>query len=220
MRQIHFATNHFYHIFNRGIEKRQIFPEEKDFLRFYTSLFAFNDSNFRAIEGLDVQTILRTHSEAVGSDPLVSIMSFCLLPNHFHLLVEQLTDDGISRFMHRLTSGYAHYFNKKYDRTGRLFEGPFKAVMVERDAQLEHLPRYIHLNALDHTDLKWREGKIENWEKAKKFLDQYRWSSHHVFQGKPQLLPIVQESVAKKMFETPSKYMEFLKQWSGREMDP
>ena len=79
--------------------------------------------------------------------PLVSIISFCLIPNHFHSFLRQETDQGISKFLHRLSMGYTKYFNLRYSRTGHLFESAYKIVPVEQDAHFTHLSRYIHLNA-------------------------------------------------------------------------
>ena len=147
---------------------------------------------------------------------LVRIISFCLMPNHFHMLLEPLVENGIPKFMHRFCMGYVKYFNKRYGRTGALFEGEFKAVLAKHDAQFEHLPRYIHLNALDLTDLKWRDGKVEDWNKALGFLEQYPWSSHGVYLGKPQPLQVAELGVMSQIFDTPDKYLRFLKGWTGR----
>jgi len=224
MRRVEFFPQHFYHVYNRGVDKRTIFQNERDYLRFYTSLFVFNDENYRGVLGLDVNAVLHQFCDQVTSigdlvtkrKPLVNIVSFCLMPNHFHFLLEQIAEQGVPRFMHRIALGYAEYFNKKNDRTGRLFEGPFKAVLVQRDAQLEHLPRYIHLNALDLiTDLNWGEGKIADWARAEKFLEEYSWSSHGMYLNKPQLLPVIKKAIVEQIFDTPEKYINFLKQWLG-----
>lgn len=140
------------------------------------------------------------------------------MPNHYHLLLEQLQEGGITNFMHKLNTAYTNYFNKRYERTGRFFEGPFKAVLIKREGQFEHIPRYIHLNALDLTDMNWREGKIEDWHRAERFLEEYVWSSHHFYLGKPQQYPVVETSTVGEMFKTLDRYRHFLKQWSVREL--
>ncbi|OGL65606.1 hypothetical protein A3B21_03010 [Candidatus Uhrbacteria bacterium RIFCSPLOWO2_01_FULL_47_24] len=216
MRKVQFANNYYYHVYNRGVDKREIFLDQNDYLRFYKSLFLFNDANYFAMSGKNVESV---QGLALSNrQPLVNIASFCLMPNHYHFLLEQICDNGITSFMHSLSTSYTQYFNLKNDRTGRLFEGPFKAVLVKRDAQLEHLPRYIHLNPLDLTDVNWREGKGEDWAKAEKLLEEYPWSSHNVYLGKPQQLPVVEKSVIGQIFNTPEKYKIFLKQWGGREI--
>ncbi len=225
MRAVKFVSGEYYHIFNRGVEKRVLFNSVSDFQRFYNSMYLFNNThyanpgNFSPPSTLNHNDIEFLRSWDKGRDPFVRIVSFCLLSNHFHLLVRQLRDDGIVMFMHRLGMGYARYFNKRYRRIGRLYEGTFKAIHVQRDAQLEHLPRYIHLNALDRTDLQWREGKIKQWVTARESLDSYPWSSHHVYAGKLQPLPLVDEASVRRLFPIPAEYIAFLKRWSNRFYD-
>jgi putative transposase len=218
MRTVTFSENNFYHIFNRGIDHRKIFLDENDYRRFYTSLFLFNDRLYHAEMGVTAFT-LRGDIVQREQEPIVRILSFCLIPNHFHFLLEPLSDTGLTQFMHRLLMGYAKYFNKKYERKGPLYEGNFKAVPIERDAHFEHLLRYIHLNALDATNIPWREGKVTDWAAAEKFLENHRWSSHHVYNGKGQRLPVVAPGVLGEMFKTPVQYMELLKEWSERECE-
>lgn len=219
MREVQFSTGNMYHVYNRGVDKRTIFNDPKDFERFYTSLFLFNNKSFSnsggssSLRDVELQRLLETSDKAVK---LVRVISYCLLPNHFHLLLEQLEEDGIIKFMHRVGMGYARYYNTRHDRTGRLYEGTFKAVLVERDAQLEHLPRYIHLNALDLTNYNWRDGIAEGWTEAEKFLHQYRWSSHDVYIGQTQQLPLVDEQFVREIFSTREQYLSFLRAWSNR----
>lgn len=222
MRAVEFAKDEFYHVFNRGVEHLSLFKTQRDFQRFYNSLYLFNNVYYANPGNISPPSTLRTQDiEAMlvwekRRLPFVSIASFCLIRNHFHLFLLQRRDEGIPQFMHRLGMGYAHYFNTRYHRTGRLFEGPFKAVLVEREAHYEHLPRYIHLNALDGTNMPWRDGRITRWAEAKKLLERYPWSSHHVYAGKRQLLPVVDESLAGEFFDSPERYEEYLRSWSGR----
>lgn len=222
MRTVRFVNANFYHVFNRGVEKRVIFSDQVDFRRFYGSMYLFNDIDFSNPAGFTslrdeemFERLLET-SDKAARRRLVNIMSYCLLPNHFHMLLEQLAENGIPKFMHRLCMAYSRYFNKRYGRSGCLFEGTFKAVMIKRDDQLMHLPRYIHLNALDQTNLYWREGKIKDWEKAEAFLDNYPWSSHRVYKGLREPLPTIDLSIMRELFPTTDAYSLFLKEWSGR----
>ncbi len=223
MRSVQFAPENYYHVYNRGVDKRRIFLCKRDFERFYISLYLLNDESYRAIEGLrftslrDIQEKIAQHKKQ-NRKPLVNILSLCIIPNHFHMLLEPVAEDGITRFMHRLLMGYAKYFNKKYDRTGPLYNGPFKAVHISRDAHFEHLLRYIHLNVLDSTDMQWREGLVSDWNSAEKFLKDYQWSSHHVYSGNEQLLPVIERGVLGKIFSKPQEYHKFLRQWSIRSM--
>ncbi len=227
MRDVSFANGHYYHIFNRGVDKRVIFKNDSDFWRFYISMYLFNDVHFMSnggkscaeiFDGVETDGLLR--EQGIHRDPLVKIVSFCLLRNHFHLFVQQLEEHGITKFLHRLSMGYAHYFNKKYERKGRLFESEFQAVLIKHDAHFLHMPRYIHLNALDTTAVPWREGKVVNWQIAMRFLDKYPWSSHQVYRGAPQPLGVVDKEMVKKLFRTRVEYYRFLKLWSSRLIKP
>lgn len=222
MRTTPFSNDQYYHIFSRGVDHRTIFEDTADFQRFYASLYFFNDRNFKdprnkpiVSSAGDTNTITNFLRYQKPQQPFVSIASFILLPNHFHLLVRQIIDGGISTFLHRVNMGFAHYFNRRYGRTGCLFESEFKAVLVERDSHLLHLPRYIHLNALDMTNLPWRDRKIHNWDAAWTHLNNYPWSSHHVYMGGTQIIPLVDTHFIEQFFPNPDRYAYFLKQWSS-----
>lgn len=148
-RKVRFITGHIYHIYNRGVEKRDVFLADADRWRFLQGLFVFNDVNVSSgllwdLEQKEGSANFKTIKEyfkknPVSKNPLVRIFVDCLMPNHFHLILQQLVQDGISKFMHKLGVGYTKYFNKKYNRVGPLFQGPFKAVMVEDDFYLKYL---------------------------------------------------------------------------------
>lgn len=224
MRRIQFKEENFYHVFNRGVDKRQVFMDDHDFLRFYVSLYAFNDAQYIAgrYRGLDVAQILQTSRSLTTGSPtdirerMVDIVAFCLLGNHFHLLLRQRIENGVSDFLKMITQGYTRYFNMRYERSGALFQGTFKAVAVSRDSQLMHLPRYIHLNALDFSMPEWRTGKVVNWDRAITLLSEYRWSSHNFFQGLPQLLPVAQAvPEIGDPYQSTKRYQDFLRSWAG-----
>jgi putative transposase len=150
--------------------------------------------------------------------PLVSVLSYCLIPNHFHLALRQEHDQGISKYLHKVEMRYAKHFNAKYARTGRFFESAFNAQHVSSDAYLEHLPKYIHLNALDLTPHDWRNGTVLNWPNALNFLDQYPWSSHHVYKTRSEALPIINMKAVDEIFPSTEEYLASLKQWSQAEI--
>ncbi len=145
------ATDQIYHIYNRGVEKRPIFLNKRDYNRFIQIVNYYRFANcpvkfskFKAMSRDSKSDLLSTlESQA---DKLVEILVFCLMPNHIHFLCKQLKDNGISKFMNKLSSGYSHYFNILNQRVGSLFQGNFKAVIIETDEQLVHTSRYIHLN--------------------------------------------------------------------------
>jgi len=111
---------------------------------------------------------------------LVEILVFCLMPNHFHLMVKQKVNGGITLFMRKLGTGYTNYFNQKYKRVGPLFQGKYKIVHLYQDAHFLYLPYYIHLNPLELIIPEWKEQGIKNIKKAIKFLEKYRWSSFSI----------------------------------------
>lgn len=219
MRNIQFANGEFYHVFNRGVDKRQIFMDEDDYQRFYESLYLFNDDNYESPgSSLGRQSLLsRDRIMGYSRDVLVEILSFVMIPNHFHFLLRQSKENGISRFMQNVGKGYAQYFNRKYNRSGALFESKYKAVHIGKDAQFYHLPRYIHLNALDTTQLNWRDGLVEDWRKAEQFLNSFPWSSHHIFMNRRQQLPVIKEDFIWNNFSDTSLYIKYLQEWTGRE---
>ncbi len=222
-RNILLANGEYYHVFNRGVDKRQIFDDAIDYHRFIESLYLFNDVTFRNFGGdpLLRDTILSSH-EVFAQDrvPLVDIVSYCLMPNHFHLLLRQRQDDGVSKFLHKLGMGYAKYFNLRNNRKGSLFESTFGAKHVEHESHLIHLPRYIHFNALDLFGIHWRGSRIENWERAFDVLARYRWSSHHEYMGFTNDLPIIDQDAVRDIFKDPADYSTFLREWNGENEIP
>lgn len=146
-RQAVFASGQFYHVFNRGVEKRTTFIDRRDYNRFIDSL------NYYRARDQHVRFSFRGRIAVLNKDispgPLFAeVVSYCLMPNHFHLLLKQVNDNGITTFLSKLSNSYTKYFNTRYKRVGPLFQGSFKAVRIESDEQLIHVSRYIHLNPL------------------------------------------------------------------------
>ncbi len=154
-------TGQIYHVYNRGVLKQPIFFDDRDHFRFVKSLVQFNDQ---------AQVICQRPTSA-KKKPLVSILAWCLMPNHFHLLVEQTADNGLSLFMKKLDGGFTKYINTRYERSGHLFQGKYQCKLVDTDAYLLQLSKYIHLNS------KELAGPL-NPEKTMKFIENYRWSSY------------------------------------------
>lgn len=219
MRDFEFQTGDYCHVFNRGAGKQPIFYDQYDFRRFYQSLFLFNSTKFKNPGGntemrdeILLQMIDKTE---VDRDPFVEIISYCLLSNHFHLLLKQKRPEGIPIFLHKLSMGYSKYFNLRHKRTGTLYEGTYKAILIEKEEHLERLPRYIHLNALDTTSIDWRTSPINNWGQIKKILNSYPWSSHHVYAGNEEPLRVISKDKVRILFPEPKQYWEYIKNWSG-----
>lgn len=138
-----FTNQSFYHIYNRGVEKRQIFVDSNDYQRFLETIHYYQFSNPKP----RLSTSKRFRDQNFDKNPkIVEIICYCLMPNHFHLLIRQVKDGGIQEFASKLLNSYTKYFNTKHKRVGALFQGTFKAVAVDSDEQLLHLSRYIHLN--------------------------------------------------------------------------
>lgn len=149
-----YVENGFYHVYNRGVEKRTIFLDNQDYLVFLSFLKNYL-SPLAETKPHPVVTV--TGSGPVRLRPLknffnnVSLHTYCLMPNHFHFLISQVAADGMPHFMQALCTSYSMYFNKKYNRVGPLFQGVYKAIHVMEDSYLLHLSRYIHLNPLELT---------------------------------------------------------------------
>lgn len=213
-------TGQVFHVLNRGVDKRNIFLDDQDYFRFIHNLFEFNDTNpaFNLGYFLNRNQYVQYVKTLKPRELIVEILAFCLMPNHFHLLVRQKKDGGITKFMRKLGVGYANYFNQKYERTGTLFQGKYKAVLVNREPHFIHLPYYIHFNPLDLIMPEWRMGKIKNYKKAVKFLESYRWSSHLDYIGKKNFPSVTQREFLLKIFGGDESYQKEVKNWL-KEMD-
>jgi putative transposase len=223
-RKVQFVNGEYYHVINRGVDGRDIYVNEIDYRRFLECLEVFNNpermSIFQARRSKRhpmSQEERHRVSHQSHHEKLVEILCYCLIPNHFHLLLKQLADNGVVLFMQKLGNGYTKYFNLTHDRYGHIFQGPFKAVHIKNDAQFLHISRYIHLNVLDLLFPQWREGKLDDWDKAKKFLEDYPWSSYPIFIGKRQS-DFCSPELLGEIFKTPQKYENFIREWTERSL--
>lgn len=150
MRKTSFAEGEFYHIYNRGVEKRQIFANTRDIGRFLQAMDAFNV--IEPIGSIYENSFRKNQSQKskARQKKLVNIICYCLNSNHYHLLLEQAAERGIEKFMHRLGVGYTNYFNLKNKRSGVLFQGAFKAIHVDTNDYLLRVGAYINLNFKVH----------------------------------------------------------------------
>ena len=209
MKKPNFVNNTIYHIYNRGVEKRNIFGDGKDHLRFIHDLFEFNDVRpaFNFNYYLNKQSIeVEPRYIKKPRKLLVEILAFCLMPNHYHLLLRQRLENGIIAFMQKFGTGYTMYFNQKYNRVGSLFQGRFKAVLVNQNSHLLYLSHYIHLNPLDLVMPDWREKEIKNYQKAIKFLENYRWSSFPDYIGIKNFPSVTQRGLILELFDGQKEY--------------
>lgn len=188
IRKTPLENNEYYHIYNRGNSKQKIFFCDKDYEHFIKLLYLCNSTksiNFR-------EDIIKKKISAWDfdrDDQIVSIGAYCLMPNHFHLYLTfakgrtfgKDKQNNISLFMRKLCTSYTMYFNKKYGRTGSLFEGRFKSVHIEDDIQAKYLFSYIHLNPVKLIQSDWKEKGIKYKNTVLKFLETYKWSSYQDF---------------------------------------
>lgn len=184
-----FADNSFYHIFNRGVEKRKIFLDDQDYRMFMYYLEIYT---------LSLDKILVKHPKLPirlynkNLEQNVDIISYCLMPNHFHLLIKQKKADGISTLLKQLTNAYTFYFNNKYKRVGSLMQGTFKAVNISDNDLLLHISRYIHLNPV--------VAGIADLEK-------YQWSSFGSYVKETE--GVCKKEVILSQFPSISSYTKF-----------
>lgn len=211
MKKVEYAEGEYYHVYNRGVDKRKTFMDNEDHYRFLHDLYELNDRNKAPQFSRRNETVGSEAPNSKKRELLVEIICFCLMPNHFHLILKQLVENGISMFMHKMGTGYTNFFNKRYERSGALFQGPFKAVYVKTDEQMMQLCRYIHLNPASIFQPKWKEEGIKNLEETASFLKKYKWSSYLDYVGiknYPSLLN--KEFIMKSYFVGEQDYEKFV----------
>ena len=198
--------------------------DERDYKRFIHDLYEFNDVNpalnmWYLFKNSDVGR--HYQKERVGREPLVDVLAFALMPNHYHLMVQVRNDDigAISLFMKKMNGGYARYFNEKHQRKGTLFQSRYKAVAVTSEAHFIHLPYYIHLNPLDLRYKEWRERTLRSPQKAWEYLLGYRWSSHLDYLGKHNYPSVTNRTFLLDCFGDEKEYAERFKTWLA-ELEP
>jgi len=189
MRKIQFENGSYYHVYNRGVDKRKIFLDVRDIKRFFQSMKAFN--TLQAIGSIYERQFSRPKTSEKQKERLVDFVCYCFNPNHFHFILEQLTDKGIERFMHKLGSGYSTYFNKKYKRSGVLFQGAYKAKHIDSDTYLLHASAYVNLN-----------NRIKG---KKNLLSQSSWEEYVMADQEN----FCNKDVVLNQFSNTSKYKEF-----------
>lgn len=170
--------NNFYHILNRGVEKRKIFLNEKNYLRFLHNMEDLNDENvitqpyFKRRNNLNC-----TPSTVKIKNPLIKLICWCLMPNHFHILLKEVIENGAGLFSMKNTAGYTRHFNETNNRSGVLFQGKSKIIPIKDNNHFSWLPFYILANPLDLFQPDWREKGVKNPKKSFDFLLNYKWSN-------------------------------------------
>ena len=197
------VTNEIYHVFNRGVASQPTFFNKRDYDRALESFFYYQNSKppikysrFLSLPVKQRTEILQDLSKK--KNYLVEIISYCLMPNHFHFLLRQIQEECIAKFMSNFTNIYTRYINTKLERAGPLFTGKFKSVRIETQKQLLHVSRYIHLNPYTSFVVKSFEG-----------LQKYHYSSFPEFIGRTSLALCSKEDVLVD-FKTIKQYKQFV----------
>lgn len=205
MRNIEISIDEYYHVYNRGTHKRIIFHDTADYVRFlFLILFLQSPLVFDQVSRF-VHRFVKHRVFDIDADDIsqivsgryVELISFCLMPNHFHLTLREAEEGGIARYMQRVLNGYTKYYNAKYEVSGHLFQGPYKAVHIEDNDQLLYLSTYIHRNPRELADWKNNEQK-------------YEWSSYQDYIGENRWGDILPTSLILEQFKTKNEYEKFV----------
>lgn len=195
IRKTPLVNGEIYHLINRGVASQPIFLTKRDFERCLLTMFYYQNP----IQAVSYSHLIRFPRQKNKIEaPPVEILTYCLMPNHFHLLVKQIQENGITTFIRKLTNSYSKFFNTKNKRKGPLFEGRFRAVLIETNEQLLHVNRYIHLNPYSSYLVK-----------TKNQLLSYPFSSLPEYLN-PQALPKCTKEIILSQFKNISSYKEFL----------
>lgn len=198
-RKIVIINEGYYHIFNRGVDKRKIFLDFYDYRRALKTLTYYKSANIslRLSHFLNLSDKRQSLLLNKKNNQLIEIIAYCLMPNHFHLLLKQIQNDGVSTFISNFSNSYTKYFNTKTKRTGHLLQGRFKAVPVESDMQLAHLSRYIHLNPVASSLV--TSSKLKN----------YQWSSYQEYLSR-EVRGITNPDIVTDLFKSSVQYENFV----------
>lgn len=210
-RKFQFEFDEFYHVYNRGTDKRDLFSNDIDRNRFARLLYLCNSTKPLHYSLIPKDVPLESCDRG---QLLVNIGAYCLMNNHFHILLSQKVEDGVSFFMQKLTTAYTMYFNIKNKRTGTLLEGTFKAKPVDSDAYLHYLFAYIHLNPVKYVEPKWKTQGIKDLPKVKQYLGKYDYSSYLDYLGVQRNEDaILSRQEFPEYFDTIREFDDFISEW-------
>jgi len=213
MRRIKIIQSEYYHTLNRGNNKQLIFKDERDRIRLLF-LFLYLQSpltiyNITRQVNYFVRHRVFNISEELIKEIIesrdVELISFTLMPNHFHLILRELKEGGISRYMQRILNGYTKYFNSKYKISGHLFQGPFKIIHIKDNNQLLYLSAYIHRNIRE----------IKEWT-GKEHL--FPWSSYQDFIGRNRWNKLLKKDIINEQFSSDKEYKLFVEKSGAKEL--
>lgn len=211
LRKVNFIKGEYYHLYNRGNSKQKIFHDKYDYFHFMKLMFICNNTDNIRIFNED-----RYGLEVFDKDTekIVSIAVYCLMPNHFHILITEKIEGGISKYMQKLSTAYVMYYNKKYNHVGGLFQGKFKAVHIKSDIQMKYIFSYIHLNPIKLIQRDWKENGIKDIKNALEYLQEYEYSSFKDFLLKERIQSkILYLEDFPDYFPTKEKFKKEIMEW-------
>ncbi len=197
--RVPFAPGEWYHCFSRGVDKRVVFETTADYERFMQLLYIINtETPIHRSDFKNTNTAAMLQIER--GNPLVAIGAYCLMPNHFHILLKEVAEGGISIFMRKLGIAYAMYFNIKNDRVGNLFVKPFRSRHMDDDRYFKRVVQYIHLNAAELFEPQWKKGVVKNLKKLEIQLQKYPYSSMSDYYGADRPEQVILDQNSKELF--------------------
>lgn len=197
-RKFPLRNSEIYHVFNRGIDKRKTFIDDREFARALMCMNYYLHKNPTQKLSTYLKNENQHPSQKTDSETLVDLIAYCFMDNHFHLLIRQKEEGGTSKFLSNFQNSYTRYFNTKHDRSGPLFSTQFKAVHIENDNQLIHISRYIHLNP-------YTSGLVHNFSD----LISYPWSSLNKYLD-PKSPDILKKNIILSNFRSLAEYKRFI----------
>jgi len=204
-----------YHVVLRAVGDYEVFKNTDDYYRGVFSIYEFNNKNFIEIRERRKERKKEKNSGGptpVARDVFLEVLAFSLMPNHVHLLVRQLKDNGISQYMQKLGGGYASYFNRKYNRKGHLFN-KFRAIPIETNEQLQNVFVYIHTNRISIIEPGWKEKGIENPKKVIDFLENDKWHSYSDYLGKKNFPSVTDREFLLGVMDSEQGCRDFVNNW-------
>lgn len=200
-----FYEQEYYHLYNHGIDDKLIFKEPSDYREFLFYLKELNDKTNVNIYNRKIA--IKNSWDIKKGEKLINILSYILLPNHFHIFFQAKNNTDSSLFLQKLGGTFTKFFNKKYERKGPLFLGKMKTKHINKKEYLMYITHYIHLNALDLINKKWREGNLKLSSKDKNFLFFYPWSSLNFYINRTPN-NILDENLTKELFPDTNEYIK------------